>query len=151
MVLCMPSVRIFRYSSRNLSAPIKTNLHFSLSRSGILSLDRAEAAIEISEWVEVPKKNLTLENSTTASLNIAVEADAKNASEESNDNLHADGGLSNTSNSNVDEQNTMDVGTERKLRKRTFRVPLKVLTSGLPSKYQWSNRNFYSCLKILLI
>ncbi|KAE8075467.1 hypothetical protein FH972_014184 [Carpinus fangiana] len=116
-----------KYSLRNLSSPIKTNLHFSLSRSGILSLDRADAVIEISEWVEVPKKNLTLDNSTTSSTNISVEADAKNASEESNDNLHVDGGVGNTSSSNVEENNTIDLGTERKLKKRTFRVPLKIV------------------------
>ncbi|XP_059432105.1 heat shock 70 kDa protein 17-like isoform X2 [Corylus avellana] len=115
-----------KYSLRNLSSPIKTNLHFSLSRSGILSLDRADAVIEISEWVEVPKKNLTLDNSTT-SPNISIEADAKNASEESNDNLHVDGGVVNTSSSNVEENNTIDLGTERKLKKRTFRVPLKIV------------------------
>ncbi|RVX11271.1 Heat shock 70 kDa protein 17 [Vitis vinifera] len=44
-----------KYSSRNLSSPIKANLHFSLSRSGILSLDRADAVTEITEWIEVPK------------------------------------------------------------------------------------------------
>lgn len=124
----------FRYSSRNLSSPIKANLHFSLSRSGILSLDRADAVIEISEWVEVPKKILTLENSTTASPNISIEAGANNASEagannaseEINDDLHVDGGISNSSNSNVEEHNTTDLGTERKLKKKTFKVPLKV-------------------------
>jgi hypoxia up-regulated 1 len=128
---------LFRYSLRNLSSPIKTNLHFSLSRSGILSLDRADAVIEISEWVEVPKKNLTLDNSTTSSPNISVEADAKNASEESNDNLHVDGGVGNTSSSNVEENNTMDLGTERKLKKRTFRVPLKVQTSDCLKMSSW--------------
>ncbi|XP_062152185.1 heat shock 70 kDa protein 17 [Alnus glutinosa] len=116
-----------KYLFRNLSSPIKTNLHFSLSRSGILSLDRADAVIEISEWVEVPKKDLTLDNSTTSSPNISVEADAKTASEESNDNLHVDGGVSNTSSSNVEEHNTIDLGTERKLKKRTFRIPLKIV------------------------
>lgn len=109
-----------------MSAPIKANLHFSLSRSGILSLDRADAVIEITEWVEVPKKNLTVENSTTASPNISVEVGAKSTSEESSNNLHTnDAGTSNTSNSG-EEQSTTDLGTERKLKKRTFRVPLKV-------------------------
>jgi hypoxia up-regulated 1 len=121
----------FRYSSRNLSSPIKTNLHFSLSRSGILSLDRADAVIEISEWVEVPKKNLTVENSTTASPNITIEAGAKNTSEESNDDLHVDGGISNPSNSTVEEHNTADLGTEKKLKKRTFRIPLKIVEKTL--------------------
>ncbi|GMY26369.1 heat shock 70 kDa protein 17 [Fagus crenata] len=120
-----------KYSSRNLSSPIKTNLHFSLSRSGILSLDRADAVIEISEWVEVPKKNLTVENSTTASPNITIEAGAKNTSEESNDDLHVDGGISNPSNSTVEEHNTADLGTEKKLKKRTFRIPLKIVEKTL--------------------
>ncbi|KAF5463574.1 hypothetical protein F2P56_019477 [Juglans regia] len=115
------------YSSRNLSAPIKTNLHFSLSRSGIISLDRADAVFEITEWVEVAKRNLTLENSTTTSPNISVEADAKNSSEENNDNLHVAVGFSNISKSNMEEHNTMDLSTERKLKKRTFRVPLKIV------------------------
>jgi hypoxia up-regulated 1 len=127
----------FRYSSRNLSSPIKTNLHFSLSRSGILSLDRADAVIEISEWVEVPKKNLTVENSTTASPNITIEAGAKNTSEESNDDLHVDGGISNPSNSTVEEHNTVDLGTEKKLKKRTFRIPLKVQKVNLLKMYSY--------------
>uniref|UniRef100_A0A5B6YQH3 Heat shock 70 kDa protein 17 n=1 Tax=Davidia involucrata TaxID=16924 RepID=A0A5B6YQH3_DAVIN len=116
-----------KYSSRNLSSPIKANLHFSLSRSGIFSLDRADAAIEISEWVEVPKKNLTVENSTSASPNVSVETGPKNTSEESNDNVIIDGGISNTSNSSINDQSTTDIGMEKKLKKRTFRVPLKVI------------------------
>ncbi|KAM7499895.1 hypothetical protein LguiA_024309 [Lonicera macranthoides] len=114
-----------KYSSRNLSSPIKANLHFSLSRSGIVSLDRADAVIEISEWVEVPKKILTVENSTLASPNLTVEEGPKNASEESNNNMHADGGV-NPSNPSENNQSTIDLGTEKKLKKRTFRVPLKI-------------------------
>ncbi|KAK7832251.1 heat shock 70 kda protein 17 [Quercus suber] len=109
-----------KYSSRNLSSPIKANLHFSLSRSGILSLDRADAVIEISEWVEVPKKNLTLENSTTASPNLSIEAganSANNASEEINDDLHVDGGISNSSNSNIVEKT---LGPGMSLSKESF-------------------------------
>ncbi|KAG6384539.1 hypothetical protein SASPL_155640 [Salvia splendens] len=45
-----------KYSSRNLSSPIKANLHFSLSKSGIFYLDRAEAVVEITEWVEVHER-----------------------------------------------------------------------------------------------
>ncbi|CAK9136008.1 unnamed protein product [Ilex paraguariensis] len=122
-----------KYSSRNLSSPIKASLHFSLSRSGIFSLDRADAVIEISEWVEVPKKNLTVENLASASPNISVEADPRNASEGNNDNLHVNDGYNNTSNSTVNDQSTTDLGTEKKLKKRTFRVPLKIFekTMGL--------------------
>ncbi|XWS57081.1 hypothetical protein CRYUN_Cryun09bG0140900 [Craigia yunnanensis] len=60
------------YSARNLSSPIKTNLHFSLSRSGILSLDQAEAVIQISEWIEVPKRNLTVENLTSPNISVDI-------------------------------------------------------------------------------
>lgn len=101
-------------------------MHFSLSRSGILSLDRADAVIEISEWMEVPKRNLTLENSIIDFPNISVEADAKISTEESNHNLHIDGWFNNASIPNVEEHGTMDLSTERKLKKRTFRIPLKV-------------------------
>ena len=119
---------VCRYFSRNLSSPIKANLHFSLSRSGILSLDRADAVIEITEWIEVPKVNVTLENSSAASPNISVETSPRNASEDSNENLHADGGIDNTSNA-TENQSDKDLGTEKKLKKRTFRVPLKVQIS----------------------
>lgn len=115
-----------RYSTRNLSSPVKASLHFSLSRSGILSLDRADAVIEISEWVEVPKKNLTMENSTFASPDVSAEASPKNASEESDDSVLATGeGLGNSSELEND-QNSTDIVTEKKLKKRTFRVLLKV-------------------------
>ena len=128
------TLTVSRYSSRNLSAPVKANLHFSLSRSGVLTLDRADAVIEITEWVEVPKKNLTLENST-ASANLSAEASASanssaetgsgDSAEEGNGSLHADGSTSNPSNSSEKEENIAQV-TEKKLKKRTFRVPLKV-------------------------
>ncbi|OMO49450.1 Heat shock protein 70 family [Corchorus capsularis] len=116
-----------KYSSRNLSAPIKANLHFSLSRSGILSLDQAEAAIQISEWIEVPKKNLTIENTTNASSNVSSDVGTKNSSEQSNNSLDSDGGISDASNSTAEEPSTVDLGTERKLKKRTFRIPLKIV------------------------
>lgn len=122
-----------KYSSLNLSAPIKANLHFSLSRSGLLTLDRADALIEITEWVEVPKKNLTLENSTAsanlsaeASANLSAENGSGDTTEEGNGSLHSDGSTSNSSNSSVNDENIAQV-TEKKLKKRTFRVPLKVV------------------------
>ncbi|XP_008229669.1 PREDICTED: heat shock 70 kDa protein 17 [Prunus mume] len=115
-----------KYASRNLSSPIKASLHFSLSRSGVLSLDRADAVIELTEWVEVPKKNLTVENSTNVAPNVSTETGAKNSSEESNDNTE-DGGNSNTNNSTIEGQGTTDLGIERKLKKRTFRIPLKIV------------------------
>lgn len=122
----MYAVVFSRYSSRNLSSPIKASLHFSLSKSGIFSLDRVEAVIEITEWVEVPRKNLTVDNSTSASANI-TEADARSASEESSDKLETNNGNSNISDSTTNDSSPVDLGTEKKLKKRTFRVPLKVL------------------------
>lgn len=114
-----------KYSGRNLSSPIKASLHFSLSRSGIFSLDRADAVIEVSEWVEVPKKKLTVENSTSALPNITVEGSPQNVSEETTENLNNEGGL-NITDASLHNQNNTDLGTEKKLKKRTFRIPLKI-------------------------
>ncbi|WVZ07493.1 hypothetical protein V8G54_020839 [Vigna mungo] len=114
-----------KYSSRNLSSPIKASIHFSLSRSGILSLDKADAVIEITEWVEVPKKNLTVENSTISS-NVSAESAAGNSSEGNNESIQTDIGNSNTSNTSAEEQASAEPATEKKLKKRTFRVPLKI-------------------------
>ena len=82
------------------------------------------SVIEVSEWVEVPKKNLSVENSTNVAPNISTETGAQNSSEDSNGNTN-DGGNSNTSNSTVEA----DVVIEKKLKKRTFRIPLKVCIS----------------------
>ncbi|XP_024994458.1 heat shock 70 kDa protein 17 [Cynara cardunculus var. scolymus] len=123
-----------KYMLRNLSSPVKASLHFSLSRSGIISLDRADAVIEISEWVEVPKKNLTVENAS-APPNLTVEADSANATEAS-DVPNPDDLSTNLVNSTTNDQNTADLGTEKKLKKRTFRVTLKIsektVGSGVP-------------------
>jgi len=113
-----------KYSSRNLSAPIKANIHFSLSRSGIVSLDRAEAVIEITEWVDVPKKILTLESNNT-NQNSPSEAGAANSTPDSKDNLNSDS--DNNSSTPIDEGNAQETITEKVLKKRTFRVPLKVV------------------------
>ncbi|KAM7271972.1 hypothetical protein ACFE04_031186 [Oxalis oulophora] len=125
-----------KYSSRNLSSPVKANLHFSLSRSGILSLDRADAVIEISEWVDVPKKNVTVENST-----ISVEAGLKNNTEENNDNLESDAVTDDASNT-TSEEPTADLGMEKKLKKRTFRVPLKIVEKTVGPGTSLSNDYF---------
>jgi hypoxia up-regulated 1 len=117
-----------RYSSRNLSAPIKANLHFSLSRSGIISLDRAEAVIEITEWVDVPKKILTLESNTT-NQNSSSETGATNGTTDSKENLSS--GSDTNSSTTIDESNAQETVTEKVLKKRTFRVPLKVSYSSV--------------------
>lgn len=111
-----------------MSSPIKANLHYSLSRSGILSLDKADAVIEYSEWVKVPKKNLTVENnSTSASPNASPEANGNSTVEGSSDTAEVDDEKKKTnSTNNSEEKADEDLGTENKLKKRTFRVPLKV-------------------------
>ncbi|CAA7023746.1 unnamed protein product [Microthlaspi erraticum] len=110
-----------KYSSRNLSAPIKANLHFSLSRSGIISLDRGDAVVEITEWVDVPKANATVDNNTTTTTGNASDEN----SQENKEELQADDGNSTASNTTTEEPAVVE--TERKLKKRTFRVSLKVV------------------------
>ena len=106
---------------RNLSSPIKTNLHFSLSRSGLISIDKAETIVEFSEWIEVPVKNATL--TKTGKSDSRPESD-------DNSNQTLDG--TSTEASNITELIDAITGvenvtiTEKKLRKRTIRVPLKV-------------------------
>lgn len=73
--------------------------------------------------MEVPRKNLTTDNSTSASN--STDAEAQNASEESNDKLETTNGNT-TSDLSANDSSNVDLGTEKKLKKRTFRVPLKV-------------------------
>nr|QBS00792.1 HSP70 [Agave sisalana] len=120
-----------KYAARNMSAPIKANLHFSLSRSGIISFDRAEAVVEITEWMEVQKKNKSLESNATNPLNISTEASPENNSQDKQESLNIEN-QTNNSISNTEAQESVDVSTEKILKKRTFRVPLKITdkTSG---------------------
>nr|XP_043607410.1 heat shock 70 kDa protein 17 [Erigeron canadensis] len=130
-----------KYISRNLSSPVKANIHFSLSRSGILSLDRADAVIEISEWVEVPKKNQTLENAS-APLNLTVEANSANAAEAS-DVPNPDDQATNSDNSSTNDPITAAPVTEKKLKKRTFRIPLKISEKRVGSVAPLSEDSLY--------
>ncbi|KAL5207944.1 hypothetical protein ABZP36_032379 [Zizania latifolia] len=102
-------------------------------RSGIISLDRAEAVIEITEWVEVPKKNLTLESNST-SQNLSSEGGAANGTSDSKENLSSDSDADKSS-APIDKSNVQDIVTEKVLKKRTFRVPLKLVenTAGAGS------------------
>ncbi|KAK9156266.1 hypothetical protein Sjap_003746 [Stephania japonica] len=112
-----------KYSSRNISSPIKANLHFSLSSSGILSLDRADAVIKISEWVEVPKKNLIVDNSTnTVPNNTSSEAGTETTSE-GQGNAPVNEGVKDAANADSAGTN----GVEKKFEKRQYRIPLKVV------------------------
>lgn len=76
--------------------------------------------------MEVPKKNLTIENSTISS-NVSDDSGAKNNSEENNESVQSDSGINKTSNTSAEEQAAAEPATERKLKKRTFRVPLKIV------------------------
>lgn len=98
-------------------------MHFSLSRSGILSLDRGDAVIEITEWVEVPKKNVTIDSNTTTAAGNATDEN----SQENKEDLQNDAGNSTASDTTAEEPAVVDLGTEKKLKKRTFRIPLKVV------------------------
>ncbi|PKI52700.1 hypothetical protein CRG98_026909 [Punica granatum] len=102
-----------KYSLRNLSSPIKASLHFSLSR----------------KWVEVPRKNLIVDNSTSATPDVTAEA---STTEESTEKPPIDSASSIKSNTSPEEQGSEDLVPEKKLKKRTFRVPLKITdkTSG---------------------
>ncbi|MQM00420.1 hypothetical protein Taro_033148 [Colocasia esculenta] len=116
-----------KYATRNLSSPMKANMHFSLSRSGIISFDRAEAVIEYSEWVEVPKKNFTLENATAISPN-TTDVSSSNSTEEKYESMTVQNGSNNSSShANEELQTNTEEPTEKKLKKRTFRVPLKIV------------------------
>ncbi|KAG6477936.1 hypothetical protein ZIOFF_061368 [Zingiber officinale] len=115
-----------KYSTRNISSPIKANLHFSFSRSGILSLDRADAVIEISEWVEVPKKNTTTENNSTTNFDASSETSTDTISQDSTETLEAAEDNNIPSNSTESEKEAIIV-TEKILKKKTFRIPLKVV------------------------
>ncbi|KAK8914402.1 Heat shock 70 kDa protein 17 [Platanthera zijinensis] len=113
-----------RYSVRNLTSPIKATMHFSLSRSGLISLDRAEAVIELSEWVEVPKKNKTIEINAnvlnvTENLNVSTEGSPHIESLNTDNETHS---------SDVNtEADKVEIETEKVLKRRTFKVPLKIL------------------------
>ncbi|KAH7290771.1 hypothetical protein KP509_30G063000 [Ceratopteris richardii] len=119
-----------KHGSRNLSSPMKTNLHFSLSRSGILSFDKAETVVEFSEWIEVPAKNQA-KNETKATSekpNVSPE-NVKNETERKSKDVSSSTDLGTPQNETTSEQD-VPVIMEKKLRKRTIRVPLKIKDSN---------------------
>ncbi|KAG8044172.1 hypothetical protein GUJ93_ZPchr0040g33530 [Zizania palustris] len=95
--------------------------------------NRAEAVIEITEWVEVPKKNLTLESNSTGQ-NLSKEAGSANGTSDSKENLSSDSDAD-KSRTPIDKNNAQDIIMEKVLKKRTFRVPLKLVekTAGAGS------------------
>lgn len=111
-----------RYASHNLSAPIKTTLHFSLSRSGVISLDRAETVVEISELYDVPIQNTTVDsNQTTVPPEKAGQPDSVSGAENVKEGTTGDDQKEPSHDSAADKPLTT-----KKLRKRTIRIPLKV-------------------------
>ncbi|GJM86611.1 hypothetical protein PR202_ga02488 [Eleusine coracana subsp. coracana] len=85
--------------------------------------EKAEAVIEITEWVEVPKKVLTLESNTTNQN--SSEAGVTNSTADTKENLSSSSDTN--SSTTIDESNAQETVTEKVLKKRTFRVPLKVI------------------------
>ncbi|CAA2985426.1 heat shock 70 kDa 17 [Olea europaea subsp. europaea] len=124
------------YESEDFMPPGASSLTFALyavssltdssEKSGVFSLDGVDVVVEITEWVEVPQKNVTTGNPTSASSN-DTEAGLKSSSEESSDKLEINDSMSNASISSVTRSATSDIAIEKKLKKRTFRLPLKVI------------------------
>ncbi|KAI0488555.1 hypothetical protein KFK09_028391 [Dendrobium nobile] len=121
-----------RYSARNLSSPIKATMHFSLSRSGLVSLDRAEAVIELSEWVEVPKSINTAETNAsnalnaTETLNLSTEGSPMDI-QDSKKEIPNTENETNSSDVSAEVNDNVGAETEKVLKKRTFKVPLKIV------------------------
>jgi len=94
----------------------------------VVSFDRVETVIEVSEWVDVPVKNLTAENSTSILSNASSESSTSptSSSEKEEGNLSGEGFENNATTTENVTQDSKPI-TEKKLRKRTFRVPLKVM------------------------
>lgn len=128
-----------KYGSRNLSSPMKTNLHFSLSRSGVLSFDRAETVVEFSEWVDVPVKNQATNETKPTLKKPDLSSETEGNGPEDLTTKVEDGATLEASNttdakdSSISETPVQEVIMEKKLRKRTVRVPLKIkdVTVGL--------------------
>eukprot|EP00850_Spirogloea_muscicola_P022840 SM000314S12184 [mRNA] locus=s314:20611:26618:+ [translate_table: standard] len=132
-----------KYSSYNLSQPIKLNMHLALTRSGLASLEKVEAVVEIQEWIEVPVliKNETQPVNATIVAN-ATEDGSSNITdtgsatafdeEDSKDEEGAGetaGGLLQPMDMTASENETTVAPTvemKRKLRKRTIRIPLTI-------------------------
>ncbi|KAI5072480.1 hypothetical protein GOP47_0012586 [Adiantum capillus-veneris] len=116
-----------KYESRNLTSPMKTNLHFTLSRSGVLSFDRAETVVEFSEWIEVPVKNPNETKATLEKPGLSSENGLESKIDDEADNSTDAKDSLNTTTSAPEPEVIM----EKKLRKRTIRVPLKIKDASI--------------------
>lgn len=115
----------FRYKNQNQSAPMKTVLHFSLDRSGVVALDRVEQVVEVSEWIDVvdPLANIT---SLLANLTANGTLGGSNGTDFNLTKILADDGSLATGNAAGANNETAPPAPKQKLRKRILRVPLKV-------------------------
>ena len=106
---------------------MKTVLHFTLDRSGIVNLDRAEQVVEVSEWVDVvdPLANITaLLANLTANGTVG---DLNGTDFNLTKLMTPDGNLANGTVAGANNE-TAPSAPKQKLRKRILRVPLKVGT-----------------------
>lgn len=121
---------IHRYKNHNQSAPMKTTLHFALDRSGVVTLERAEQVVEVSEWVEVvdPIRNITALLANLTANETTGDVNATTGTEESESKPETDAGNLTDENVTATEVTPPPVTVTKKLRKRIFRIPLKVKT-----------------------
>ncbi|KAF8412643.1 hypothetical protein HHK36_000611 [Tetracentron sinense] len=96
-------VQSYRYSSRDLTSPIKANLYLSLSKSGILSLDQVDVVIE----QKLPQGTIQKETKINCPLMMGLV-------------MHP---------TPMWKSKVAWILIQKKLKKRTFRVPLKVKAS----------------------
>lgn len=131
-----------KYKDYNLTAPMKTSVHFSLNRNGMVDVDKAEVVVEFHEWVEVPielpSTNATVNESsgnTTKEGGSAPgeDSDSKGETTASDESTDSSGETKPSSGGDESADRGESTLTEvekllmkRKLRKRTLRIPLKV-------------------------
>ncbi|XP_068667722.1 uncharacterized protein [Aristolochia californica] len=95
------------------------------SRNRVVSFDRAKVVIEISEWVDVPIKYFTMENSKWTTPAISLEARPDSSTTVSNENQSTKSDVDSSSNP-INVLSGNGIIMEKKLKQRTFRVPLKI-------------------------
>lgn len=112
-----------RYSTYNLTNPLKTSLHFEITRSGLVGVEKAEVVVEFSEWTEVRVpiiSNQTVGGNATGN---GTQPGAEGGGGEGNATEAASGAPGNATEVAAEEP---QYEIKQKLRKRTIRVPLEV-------------------------
>eukprot|EP00897_Mesotaenium_endlicherianum_P006776 jgi/Mesen1/6126/ME000313S05248 len=130
-----------RYAAYNLTQPFKTSLHFSLTRSGLVALEKAEMVVEFSEWYQVAQpvnasSGTGSTNATASEPDTLPSGNGTNAVEDSATTETGEGSTASSSgNSTGSGSNDTSSGNSTaaaetvmvsKLRRRIIRVPLKV-------------------------